>query len=554
MRIGHNIEALNVYNRFSQSESLQVKSMEKLSSGIRINKAGDDAAGLAISEKMRGQIRGLSQASKNAQDAISFVQTAEGAASVIHDMLQRGRELAVQAANDTLTDSDREAVNNELTQLKEEITKIANNTEFNTIKMLNKGSYSSDNAALIATIKDRLAYWIDDSLGTISTNLGISPTVTPKNMTVEFYEDSVGPAAASMGTNDGGNTLRLRINLTAVNQVYNSADDGWGQVDALIAHEIVHALQFTELSQVLAGGVDTWFIEGMATAIQGGVPFLNALTGPNSNASIPTGSTWTGDYGSAYAAVMTLHEITTGGLGAIVDRLQLGDTLDQALANTTQSNIGEFGVGVTSDFTNSSDFATWFNSSGAVDNYLDTSADFTNPIGTIAAAQGTIRGGVTTWEGVITNNLTIDNGSPYNLIYTDSSVPADKVTFHIGSNSSQTIQLSTVDISSEGLAINSADLTTRTNADSAIGILDAAINKVSSIRSSFGASQNRLEHSIKNLNNSEENLISAESRIRDVDMAKEMITQTKQSILSQASQAMLAQANKKPQMILQLIS
>lgn len=552
MIINHNISALNVHTQLNRMNLAQVKSMEKLSSGLRINKAGDDAAGLSISEKMRGQIRGLNQASRNAQDAISMIQTAEGAASVVHDMLQRGRELAVQAANDTLTNTDRSELNKELTQLKEQISKVANDTEFNTIKMLNKGSVSAGNAALVTTIKERLTNWIDDSLTVIKDNLGLNPSfMTPKDMKVEFYEDPSASTAASMGTSDGGASLTLRFNLSNISKVYNSADDGWGQVDALVAHELVHALQFTEMDKVFTGGIDTWFIEGLATTIQGGVPFLNQHT-PKSSASIPSGSTWTGDYGSAYAAVMTLHEITTGGISAIVDRLEAGDTLSQALTNTTQGNVGEFTSGVT-DFTTAADFVSWFNTSTDVNTYLDGSTDFTNPIGTIAVAQGSIRSGVTTWEGVISNNISLENGTPFNYIFPTTAGEGDKFTFQIGANKDQSIELSTVDISAEGLAITSVDLSTSLNAGKAIEILDGAIDRVSTVRSTFGATQNRLEYTLNNLGNTVENLTASESRIRDSDMAKEMMNQTKQSILAQAAQAMLAQANQKPQGVLQLL-
>jgi len=554
MRINHNITALNTYRQLASGSSAQSKSMEKLSSGLRINRAGDDAAGLAISEKMRGQIRGLNQAQRNAQDAISMINTAEGAASSIHDMLQRGRELAVQAANDTLTDSDRKSLDEELTQLKEQISKVANDTEFNTIKLLNKGSLSSGNTTLITTIKDRLENWIDDSLTVINNELGLDITFgTSKDMKVEFYEDSVSSTAASMGTKDGGNSLTLRINMSKISQIYDANDYGWGQVDALIAHEVVHALQFTKMPESLNRGIDTWFIEGMATTIQGGVPFLKQHT-PMSSATIPTGSSWTGDYGSAYAAVMTLHEITTGGLGAIIDRLEAGDTLSEAIANTTQASTAE--LSNVSNFTNSAtaaaDFANWFNSSTDVNAYLDTSPDFTNPIGTISSLQGTIKN-VSTMADVIPNNTSIDNGKPFNYIYTDSDSSDNAFTFQIGANAGQTISINSVDLTAEGLSITDAKLSTRDNANKAIEILDAAIGKVSTIRSTFGAVQNRLEHTINNLEDSVENLTAAESRIRDVDMAKEMIEQTKNSIKAQAAQAMLAQANQQPQGILQLL-
>jgi flagellin len=527
MKINHNIAALNTHRQLSSATMTQSKTMEKLSSGLRINRAGDDAAGLAISEKMRAQIRGLNQATRNSQDAISLIQTAEGAASSVHDMLQRGRELAVQAANDTLTETDRAVLNKELEQLKDQINTVAEDTEFNTLKLLNNSTL--EHSDLIPTIKDRLQYWVDDALTVIQTNMDLAPSFLNKDMTVEFYEDPNASTAASMGTADGGATLNLRINLSKVVDVYDPADDGWGQVDALIAHEVVHALQFTELSQTLTGNVDTWFVEGMATALQGGVPFLNTLS---SNDAATITSTWNGDYGSAYAAVMTLHETTTGGLDAIIDRLEAGDTLDQAIANTTQADTTEI-TGVT-NFTNTADFVSWFNSSADVDSYLNNSTDFTNPIGTIALAQGEIRGTVTNWNDVIANDTTIDNGNVFNFKFRESNGGNEtkSFTFHIGANAGQTISMAAIDATTAGLGISGVELISREKANDAITILNDAIEKVSSYRSNFGALQNRLEHTINNLSNSQENLTAAESRIRDVDMAKEMMQQTKGSILA----------------------
>lgn len=549
MKINHNISALNTYNKLSNANSGLSKSLEKLSSGLRITKAGDDAAGLAISEKMRGQIRGLSQAARNAQDGISMIQTAEGATSVIHDMLQRGRELAVQASNATLTDEDRLSLNEEVQQIKDQISKVANDTEFNKIKLLNKGSLSSATAALIPAIKDKLEFWIDDALETIDTYLGLpSGFASPKDMKVEFYESPVG-AAASMGTVDGSE-LTLRLNLTAIRSVMDSTDDGWGQVDALVAHEIVHALQFTKMSETLNGGIPTWFTEGLATAIQGGMPFLNNHS-PITTATVDTSEPWNKDYGSAYAAVMTLHEITTGGIQAIVDRLEAGVTLDKAIEQTDQLNTAS--ISNVTNFMNATDFINWFNTSSDVDDYMNNASEFTNPIGTIDNTQGNVRA-VTSVKDVVTNNMTIENANQFNLIFTDNATASpEKITFQIGANTNQALGISTYDVSSEGLAINSVNLSSQTSASQAIEIFDSAIGKVSSIRGEYGAIQNRLEHTIANLHNTEENLTSAESRIRDIDMAREMMTQTKYSIMNQTAQAMLAQTNQQPQGVLQLL-
>ena len=193
MRVNNNISALNSYHALARNEALGVKSITRLSSGLRINQASDDAAGLAISEKMRGQIRGLGQAARNTQNAISMIQTAEGAAASIHDMLQRGRELAVQAANGTLTDQDRGQLQDELGQILSNINTTSNNTEFNTKKLLNQsGSGMSQFPGISQVSLDQLTTklpgWLNDGMLAISGQLGIAYPNSPINrpMNVEY--------------------------------------------------------------------------------------------------------------------------------------------------------------------------------------------------------------------------------------------------------------------------------------------------------------------------------------------------------------------------------
>ncbi|MFJ7858082.1 flagellin [Peribacillus sp. NPDC097206] len=376
MIINHNIAALNTHRQLSSASSAQSKSMEKLASGLRINKAGDDAAGLAISEKMRGQIRGLDMASKNAQDGISLLQTAEGALNETHDITQRMRELAVQSGNDTNTDDDRDALNKEFAQLKEEINRIANTTEFNTKTLLNG-------------------------------NLG-----------------------AKVGT---------------------------------------------------ATGTDVLTVAGVATVSTSGG--LDAGT---------------------YALTKVDADPTTG-----------------EVAHYTATD-GTTTLKSTEDKANGSLVFTVQDANG------DT--------------------------GVVGFTLTTNGGySVGGADSTDVEIVSGTTNFQIGANREQTIGLSINDMTTTGLSIASSDISTYDGAQTAIGELDNAIKLVSDERAKLGATQNRLEHTINNLNTSSENLTAAESRIRDVDMAKEMMNQTKNSILSQAAQAMLAQANQQPQGVLQLL-
>ena len=348
MRINNNMMAMNTHRQLGAANAGGAKSMEKLSSGFRINRAGDDAAGLSISEKMRGQIRGLNQASTNAQDSISLIQTAEGALTESHAILQRMRELAVQSANDTNVNVDRGALQSEVDQLAQELSRIAETTEFNTQKLLD-GKFTDKT----------------------------------------FH----------IGANKGQN-IKLDI----------------GNMDAI-------ALK--------AGGKVT---------------------------SQSTAGTLTRD-------------------GAVV-----------ALFVSVGGTIGLSSVGGT-------------------------------------AIKAEVSG---YYEGLVAAVPTKVGGS--DLFRAGDAVIKNTVAFTLGT-----------------------DIHNQTAADTAITTINTALGTVSSQRSTLGAYQNRLEHTINNLDNVSENLQAAESRIRDVDMAKEMMEQTKQNILQQASTAMLAQANQAPQTVLSLL-
>ena len=560
MRINNNIVAMNTHRMGNIATSRHADATEKLSSGFRINSASDDAAGLAISEKMRAQIRGLNMASRNSQDAISMIQVAEGAAGNVHDILQRMRVLAVQSANGTNTDSDREKIDLEIQASLKQIDYISNSTEFNTLKLLDSDSVSGFlgiSQASLDVLSAKLPGWMNDGLVAIRDQLQIalpdSPTQRPMDITY-YYDDSVGHAGASMGTADGGASLTFSVNLYAFFETDGTLRSE-GVLDTLVAHEMVHALQFSELPYALTGGAEAqeqWFNEGLAMVIQGGNLF--SVTDRNVNLVSP----FDGDYRSSYEAVKVLHEITTGGISAFIDRLEAGDTLDQAFANTVQNVTGTELAAATgsSDFANVSDFITWFNANGTngILSYLNTSADFT--IGSGAITQGNVQGS--------TSNLTLDqtilNGTGtgeatthYAINFTNKGEQKLDFTFQIGANTGQVVNMSKGNLSVNGLGLADLDYTTTNGSLSAIGAVDTAISLVSSLRSTYGAMQNRLEHTIKNLDNSSENLQASESRIRDLDMAKEMMQFSKQNILMQTSQAMLAQANQQPQGILQLV-
>ncbi|MET1181392.1 flagellin [Peribacillus simplex] len=420
MIINHNISALNTHRQLSSATNAQSKSMEKLASGMRINRAGDDAAGLAISEKMRGQIRGLDQASRNSQDAISLIQTAEGALNETTDILQRMRELATQASTDTNTTNDRGEIQKEMDSLTSEINRIGNTTEFNTQKLLN-GAKDSATAAQAAVEAVPAVAGSVTSTGTLSTNAGDTVVVDGKTFTVAAADD----AAAG---------------------------------------------EFTDLDGLIAAiGADAELSAKYTATNEGGQLKLEQKPGTE----------------SATAATIT----GTGGLS-----VDAAETVDGS-AEVKAKEAVEAGAGLQFQI-------------GANENQ-----SLTLEIGDMRASAL----GLTGTGAGYTAKSNVSNG-------TDST----------GVES--------------GLDVSNAK-----NASAAITKIQSAIDTVSAERSKLGANQNRLEHTINNLGTSSENLTAAESRVRDTDMAKTMMEQTKNSILAQASQAMLAQANQQPQGVLQLL-
>ncbi|WP_371360884.1 flagellin [Sporomusa malonica] len=396
MIINHNMASLNTLRQMGVNEKATSNSLEKLSSGLRINRAGDDAAGLAISEKMRGQIRGLDQAARNGQDSISMIQTAEGGLNETHSILQRMRELAVQASTDTNTTTDRNALQDEMKQLTNEIDRIANTTEFNTKKLLNgdlKGINNQINGS-----------------GALESTFG-NGSVKLSNI-------------ANVSVN--GKTDVIHINIVSSAKVSTSG--------------------------ITAAKISTSTVLGNITkiSVSGGQVRISTTT--------ITGGT----------AILTIKLSQDKSVRA-------GDTITISIQKGALANNG--------------------------------------------------------------NNAAVAQ---------------------IGANAGQVLKIGINAMDSTSIGIrdtkgNALDLTTQKNADGAIYLVNNAIEKVSTERSKLGALQNRLEHTINNLGTSSENVTAAESRIRDVDMAKEMTTFQKNNILNQAAQAMLAQANQQPQGVLQLL-
>ncbi|MFC7063125.1 flagellin [Halobacillus seohaensis] len=502
MRINHNIAALNTHRQLGQANDAQQSSMEKLSSGLRINGAKDDAAGLAISEKMRGQIRGLDQATSNAQDANSMIQTAEGALNETHDILQRMRELSVQSSNDTNTETDRGEIQKEVNQLSEELTRISDNTEFNTQNLLDGsfegkfqiGANADQNVELQINEMSAEALKVSgDGEGVALTEI----TSTTSTGAVDLSEGEHKLNVADFGDNLSVDGQSVKYGLQNEEGDFVALADSNGE-DFSYLSEATSREDLAGASFEDYGTDQLEFDESVRSGeVSVTVNDSNAVTEATANASIDVEGLATGSY-----------TVETG-IAADADAWNGTDVDD-----TADSVYGEINSVLLDDEGNVSAVSADDSDFYAIEDLdLETTID-TDP-GTDTFVDDVVQGGA---DPVMSLGTAATDGDEF-----------------------------TVE------ANGGIDVSTQEAANGAIETINDAIETVSGERSKLGAMQNRLDHTINNLGTSSENLTAAESRIRDVDMAKEMMNQTKNSILSQASQSMLAQANQQPQGVLQLL-
>jgi flagellin len=524
MIINHNITALNTHRQLSSANSAQTSSMEKLSSGLRINSAKDDAAGLSISEKMRGQIRGLEQASKNAQDGISFLQTAEGALNETHDILQRMRELAVQSGNDTNTDTDRKELQKEADQLAEEITRISNNTEFNQKALLNGAVDDNGEKAAVFHIGANTGQQLSVSINAMDAKaLGVSgDAVEAKTTTVGGKVDSV--------TYDNNNLGAKVVDNATISMTYTAATTTTPPVAAVPG----------EYTVTLSAA----FVTGEKVTIDG--EEFTAASGTSSattfnNADAATQATTLANAINGNTALSAKYTATVDGNNVkLVQKAGAESPTNPTVSDnggTANATVAEITPGVTGV-----------------------------PGGTANGAKVTISDGTTTQDVAITDtaatSLKITTGAFSGLKFDlgtntiaglATTGTADQVVVDVATVASTKATFVNGEKTADAKAAKGINISSQENANTAITKINDAIETVSAERSKLGAVQNRLDHTINNLGTTSENLTAAESRIRDVDMAKEMMEQTKNSILSQAAQAMLAQSNQMPQAVLQLL-
>lgn len=492
MRIQHNIAALNSYRNLTGNNNAVAKNLEKLSSGYRINRAGDDAAGLAISEKMRAQITGLNTAQKNAQDGVSLVQTAEGALTEVHSMLNRMVELADQSANGTYDNPvDRANLQKEIASLKDEIDRIADSTNFNGINLLD-GSLSTTKLDLAAGTLGGQATTVKEIPATGTTS-GIAghdkAAIGEHTLTVEYADEN--------GT----------LHKVDVKYKIDTADDKGKAIDAILKA----VSQNDTLSSVFN-----------ITKDADSVNFESKVTGSKGAKVVNVSTTDTTSKMDADKAI--------DGENAKVQTQNAGTTIAEGDTITLNGKTYEF----------VKDASTEPTKKGAT--AVVVGADNNATLGNLNKALESA--GIKAEFEANNKDLVFSatkNGAGLTLQIGDTSADFNQMTVSVG------------DMHTAALGIADIDISTQAGAKAAVDKIKSAINSVSSTRGDLGAIQNRLEHTINNLSVTAENMTAAESRIRDVDMANEMMAYTKNNILVQSSQAMLAQANQLPQGVLQLL-
>ena len=559
MRIQHNVMAMNAYRNYSNNTSALSKNLEKLSSGYKINRAGDDAAGLAISEKMRAQITGLEAAQKNVKDGISLVNTAEGALQEVQDMMNRMVYLAQESANGTFDNPvDRKALQAEVDQLRDEIDRIADSANFNGIKLLDGslggGKISAGGATFVgANISEFSA--AKSTGATAKTDLsGGKAVATTDTFTVD------GQTLTIDWTKGDAKKLFDKI---AINQTNTSKEGFEG-----LAEDLTKLFNDEMKNQGLTGEVKV-------TADANGV-----FTIESTNESATGSVGWTGSdapVNNVAKSLGTLLFSATAGVGEVVEAKK---TMPTAIA-AGDFNMTINGTTVKASFAGAAKDATLATVASAVEtsiqdaidaynaakgytagdeNFL-TKADFTveaDPSGGLKVVYGGKKdvefsfsesdAGTTGKPGKTAGLLGLAGG-------TSKSGGAGGLTLQIGDSSDSYNQLtvSIKDMHTGAMGISGISIATQAGAQAAVDVIKDAINYVSEVRGNLGAISNRLDHTKNNLGVMRENITDAESSIRDTDVADEMMAYTKNNILVQSAQAMLAQANQVPQGVLQLL-
>ncbi len=631
MIVQHNLLATNANRIFGLNTISQKRSTERLSSGLKINRAADDAAGLAISEKMRRQIRGLTQASHNAQDGISFCQIADGALNEVHEMLKRSEKLAIQAANGTNTSEDREYIQKEIDALTKEIDRVHTTSTFNEKRIFTddglppdqavtdrrknltelpiiiemqwnfqdafgnivplaevqetgmENSYAtSDMAKFIEKATAHAVGGLYDRFGSLFAKAASTGIKIGLNMTnIDGAGSIQATAALSMSSNGSSAVMSYTLNIDTSDYPMNSFDSMTdakkADLAAVIAHEMTHLVMYDTLTDGMLGGFPDWFVEGMAQTASGDNGWVSTqISASSSDDQIKSymNKLISMPYGAGYLGVLTLGHlsnystnpssttISEGINKLLTDMAANQHTLDQAIASCTAASsmpltgLADFQfkfmngdstmLGYVKDILTSRGFGA---GSLLAANLSDSELDTFGPSKLVKSG----------------TNYTVDStNTRFSNAFGSGYTFPDPSTSPVGGGTGFALQVGTEadniiwvnQFSMSGASIfggNVMDVNTVDNALLTLEYIKLADSKVSTVRSYYGATQNRLEHTVNNLNNVVENTMDAESAIRDTDMASEMVEYSNNNILIQIGQIILTQANQSKQGVLSLL-
>ncbi len=549
MVVQHNLKAMNSNRMLGITQKTVAGSTEKLSSGYKINRAADNAAGLSISEKMRKQIRGLTQASANAEDGISSVQTAEGALQEVTDMLQRMNELAVQAANGTNSTTDRQYIQDEVDQLITEIDRVAETTKFNETYLL-KGDTTKDTSKV---------YTMNFSV-TYTKNTGSNGGAGKVECKIDYNKDenlymvSASIAGATLTSPLTANVIAKGDDVTKYLATAQAGDNATVQAGMTFSDKYVGFQNIALTNDMLKNDAASGNITATGTA-NNDVYILDTETNEITRVA---GGTKLNDY---------LKNVEINADGTTVDFAEMKDQyrLLQVVADaggvmTTDTLAATQGTALDQDsFKANESMQKLYDADGkevsgvALNKYFDDKGEYKGGLFSDSQATTAVTNDKTqadTWIGsfITKNTAEVTQDLSFSLHVGADSARTNKIATNIQSMSAAALGINKLKSTAVGMVDTSGD-----NATDAIDVIANALQKVSTQRSALGAVQNRLEHTIKNLDNVVENTTSAESAIRDTDMATEMVKYSNANILSQAGQSMLAQANQSNQGVLSLL-
>ena len=633
MAIIHNMLAMNSNRMLGLTNKNQAKSTERLSSGYRINRAADDAAGLSISEKMRKQIRGLTQAARNCQDGISMVQTAEGVMNEMHAMVQRGNELAIKAANGTLSDNDRALVDQEVQELMEAMNGMVEQAEFNELKLFPGNGIHPTKSVSSSAITGGENYHYDISFNLASRNMTITTDVETANaadgisvgtgqyatladkianelipnaleqimdafpslnsamagkqidmtLDISYIDGPSGTLAYAQYSfyQSGGEAMNFLVKVDTSDFDDNDATSSGDNAEVLestIAHELMHSVMQYTMTDEMSGrdaGIEefpTWFKEGTAQLSGGGYTtgWNSWLTYYASNLSSATDTSQDANianylqsytvegrpYGHGYLASAYIGYLSyknNGGTGGITSEniaAGMDKVFSDILNGTSMTDAIKNNTGIT-------DIEALFSSGDAdlVDFVRQLSFLSQGGAGSVVATSLSVGG-----TDILDDTASVDQ--PFKItkvlgVGDTGSVAAGNepniIHIQAGAESGVQIEIPLYNMNTKVLGLAATNVRTEAAATQAIDEFAEAIHIISKVRSDYGAIQNRLEHTINNLDNVVENTTEAESRIRDTDMAEAMVEYSNNNILLQAGQSMLAQSNKYNEFVLQLL-